>query len=394
MPAIEVVITGIGMLSCLGEGADAHWQALSNGAEPKLETVKFAPYVVHPLCAVDWNLQIPRRSDQRQMEPWQRIGTYTAGLALADAGLKENPALLATMDMIVAAGGGERDASVDTQILAAARTRNDRDVMLNEKLTTELRPTLFLAQLSNLLAGNISIVHNVTGSSRTFMGEEGAGISALQTAFARISSGQSTHILVGGALNAEHVDVLLSYELGGHLQRDGWSPLWGRADREGGGVVVGSGGAFLVLESRAHAEARGVRIYAKLDAVLGDQVRRTDGALQQSMSALLAKVDPENAAPVIISAASGADAATSAELSAISSHGAKSVRSFAGMTGHLKEAQMPFAVGLAALTVYNDKAPAPVDGTRETAFAEGVSSALVSLAGFVRAEGAALVSKA
>ena len=38
---------------------------------------------------------------------------------------------------------------------------------------SDLRPTLFLAQLSNLLAGNISIVHGVTGSSRTFMGEEG-----------------------------------------------------------------------------------------------------------------------------------------------------------------------------------------------------------------------------
>ena len=43
---------------------------------------------------------------------------------------------------------------------------------------SDLRPTLFLAQLSNLLAGNISIVHGVTGSSRTFMGEEAAGVDA------------------------------------------------------------------------------------------------------------------------------------------------------------------------------------------------------------------------
>lgn len=71
--------------------------------------------------------------------------------------------------MVVAAGGGERDEAVDAAILAASESRNDRDVLLNEKLTTELRPTLFLAQLSNLLAGNISIVHKVTGSSRTFM---------------------------------------------------------------------------------------------------------------------------------------------------------------------------------------------------------------------------------
>ena len=41
-----------------------------------------------------------------------------------------------------------------------------------------------LAQLANLLAGNISIVHGVIGSSRTFMGEEGAGIDALRIALA------------------------------------------------------------------------------------------------------------------------------------------------------------------------------------------------------------------
>jgi 3-oxoacyl-[acyl-carrier-protein] synthase II len=393
MAAQEVVITGIGLLSCLGEGAEAHWAAFSKGAKPTLETEKFAPYVVHPLPEVDWSLQIPRRGDQRQMEQWQRIGTYTAGLALADSGIKENPDLLSRMDMIVAAGGGERDASVDTQILAGARTRNDRDLMLNERLTTELRPTLFLAQLSNLLAGNISIVHNVTGSSRTFMGEEGAGISALKTAFARIASGQSRHALVGGALNAEHEDVLLSYELGRHLQNDGWSPIWSRNGREGGGIITGSGGAFVVLESREHAKARGARIYAKLDAVAGDQVRRSDGALAASLSQLLSKIDPSHSTPLAISAASGAHNVTSSELSVIKAHGAK-VRGFTGLTGHMKEAQMPFAVALAALSVYNGRAPRPMESGVEGPLAGSISSALAVSVGFVRSEGAALISKA
>ena len=58
------------------------------------------------------------------------------------------------------------------------------------------------AQLSNLLAGNISIVHGVVGSSRTFMGEEGSGVQAVQTAHARIRAGQSEIALVGGAYNA------------------------------------------------------------------------------------------------------------------------------------------------------------------------------------------------
>ena len=83
MSARDVVITGIGLVSCLGEGPDAHWRALTDpGAEPIVDAERFAPYSVHPLPAIDWNLQIPKRGDQRQMETWQRLGTYCAGLAL------------------------------------------------------------------------------------------------------------------------------------------------------------------------------------------------------------------------------------------------------------------------------------------------------------------------
>ena len=78
---------------------------------------RFAPYIVHPLAPVDFDTQIPKKGDQRQMEAWQRIGTYAAGLALDSAGVKGNEEILARMDMIVAAGGGERDIAVDTAIL-------------------------------------------------------------------------------------------------------------------------------------------------------------------------------------------------------------------------------------------------------------------------------------
>ncbi|RVB52187.1 beta-ketoacyl-ACP synthase, partial [Mesorhizobium sp. M7A.F.Ca.CA.001.06.1.1] len=284
----DVVISGIGLVSSLGEGPDAHWQKLAQpGPQPVLEATRFAPYTVHPLPEIDWNLQIAKRGDQRQMETWQRLGTYAAGLALDDAGIKGNDELCATMDMVVAAGGGERDEAVDAAILAASESRNDRDVLLNEKLTTELRPTLFLAQLSNLLAGNISIVHKVTGSSRTFMGEEGAGVAAVETAAARIRSGQSTHILVGGAFQTEHSDMLLGYELAGYLHRGPWKPVWQRQGTEGGGVVTGSGGAFLVLEQREHAMSRGRKIYAELGPVVSGRARRPRGELDAEIAALL-----------------------------------------------------------------------------------------------------------
>ena len=147
---------------------------------------------MHPLAPVNFDTQIPKKGDQRQMEAWQRIGTYAAGLALDSAGVKGKTDILSHMDMIVAAGGGERDLAVDSTILSGLPHATNPAAFLNERLMSDLRPTLFLAQLSNLLAGNISIVHGVTGSSRTFMGEEACGVDAVRVALARIAAGRAT----------------------------------------------------------------------------------------------------------------------------------------------------------------------------------------------------------
>lgn len=391
----DVVITGIGLVSSLGEGPQAHWRGLTDaGARPVLDSARFAPYSVHPLPEIDWNRQIAKRGDQRQMETWQRLGTYTAGLALDDADMKADEALCATMDMVVAAGGGERDVAVDNAILAASEGREDFDVLLNEKLTTELRPTLFLAQLSNLLAGNISIVHKVTGSSRTFMGEEGAGVSAVDTAAQRVRSGQSTHMLVGGAFQTEHPDMLLGYELAGYLHRGAWKPIWQRQGTEGGGVVSGSGAAFLVLEQRQHAEKRGVRIYAELGPVLSGRARRSRGELGAGIDALLDAADLPAGEILALSGASGGHAATAAEKAALDARPGLFARGFGTLTGHMKEAQFPFAVALAALAVAN-KAPYPVfDADSERPF-EGVPDKVLATAiGYHQFEGMALVGAA
>jgi 3-oxoacyl-[acyl-carrier-protein] synthase II len=390
----DVVITGIGLVSSLGEGVDAHWQKLTAGRpEPVIDAERYRPYVIHPLPEIDWGLQIAKRGDQRQMETWQRLGTYTAGLALDDAGIKGDEALCANMDMVVAAGGGERDEAVDSGILAASESRSDRDVLLNEKLTTELRPTLFLAQLSNLLAGNISIVHKVTGSSRTFMGEEGAGASAVETAAARIRSGQATHILVGGAFQTEHPDMLLGYELGGYLHRGPWKPVWQRQGAEGGGVITGSGAAFLVLESREHAAARGRRVYAQLEAVVSGRSRRGNGDFDNSVARLIDKAAAPADRPLLaISGASGAHAATKAEKSALDSNNSIASRGIATLTGHMKEAQFPFVVALAALAVDRKAGYPPFDEASEKPF-EGIpQSVLATAVGYHYFEGMALVA--
>ena len=69
------------------------------------------------MVPLDFDKQIPKGGDQRQMENWQRVGTYTAGLALDDAGIAGNTEILAHTHMVVAAAGGERDLAVDQTIL-------------------------------------------------------------------------------------------------------------------------------------------------------------------------------------------------------------------------------------------------------------------------------------
>src|SRR6267142_2672576 len=115
----ETWISGIGIVSCLGEGLDAHWQGL-NAPPPAADATSFAPYIVHRI--------VP--------------------LALDSAGVKGKTELLSRMDMIVAAGGGERDAQVDLNVAAGVDKAAKAEAFVNERLMNDLRPTLFLAQRS------------------------------------------------------------------------------------------------------------------------------------------------------------------------------------------------------------------------------------------------------
>jgi 3-oxoacyl-[acyl-carrier-protein] synthase II len=390
-PARQAFITGLGIVSCLGEGADAHWQALSGG-KPRADTATFAPYVVHRLVDIDFDKQIPKKGDQRQMEPWQRIGTYAAGLALDSAGIKGNAEVLARTDMIVAAGGGERDIAVDTAILSGLPAASKPELFLNERLMSDLRPTLFLAQLSNLLAGNISIVHGVTGSSRTFMGEESAGVDAVRIALARIEAGQSDIALVGGSYNSDRPDLLMLYEFGNYALKDAFVPVWQRESKPG--FALAALGAFLVIESGQHAQARGATRLARLSAVLSDRSRREPGAVTAALDRLWAKIAPrlQPGKVGVLSGASGAAPATAEERAFFARHGGIAVRATGSHLGHAFEPQFAMNVALAAIAIGRGKLYPPADDSGVERPMDGaLAQAVVTAIGHWRGEGLALV---
>lgn len=385
----EVWITGIGLLSSLGEGIDAHWEALQQ-KRINVDTTTFAPYLVHPMPSVSFDAQIPKKGDQRQMEAWQRIGTYAAGLALESAGVKGNQDILSRMDMIVAAGGGERDLAVDSAILDSERQHTNQPGFLNDRLMNDLRPTLFLAQLSNLLAGNIAIVHGVTGSSRTFMGEEAAGIDAARIALARIAAGQSDIALIGAAHNAERKDMLMLYEFGGFNLKNTFVPVWERAAEPG--FALGSAGAFLVIEARDHAESRGAKPFARLTNVVAEHARRqSPGDVTRTLGLLWDELAP-NGAAMIITGATGTEPATSEERDFLASHKDTAVRATGTSFGHTMETQFPLGLALAALSVSKgDLLPSDQADESERGARFKSRQIVVAGVGHWRGEGMALV---
>jgi 3-oxoacyl-[acyl-carrier-protein] synthase II len=388
----EVWITGVGLLTALGEGLETAWQHLERGDAPIYDDKSFAPYIVHQLAPMSYDKQIPKKSDQRQMETWQRVGVYSAGLALSDAGLAGNAELLDHTDMIVAAGGGERDVAVDTAILAGIRKVNQPGAFLNERLMSDLRPTLFLAQLPNLLAGNISLVHGVVGSSRTFMGEEAAGVDAVRVAQARIAVGQSDVTLVGGAYHGTRWDVLLAFELGGAVLKEKFAPVWDRGPA--GGIAFATMGAFLVLESREHAEARGARPRARILPVLSDRNLRQAGeaelSLRRQWDAMAPQLNRAHAA--VISGAAGLEPATSAELHVLKDIGLP-VRNTGTYIGHGVDTQFMANLGIGCAAIEHRKLFAPT-GTGDFGDSPAdLSQVVVTSVGNWRGEGLALLER-
>ncbi|MBN9064432.1 MAG: beta-ketoacyl-ACP synthase II [Rhizobiales bacterium 65-9] len=396
MNAREVWITGAGLVSSLGEGLDAHWRAAVAGDAPKIDADSFAPVTVHPMPAMEWSRQIPKKVDQNQMENWQRIGTYAAGLALDDAGLKGDAERLATTQMVVAAGGGERNVEVDDAISTGLRKTDDKGRFLNERLMNDLKPTLFLAQLSNLLAGNIAIVHGVVGASRTFMGEEQAGVDAVRIAHARIAAGQGDVFIVGGSYASQRPDMHLMYEFKGHNRKGPWVPVFER-DGASAGFDLGAMGAFMVLEEAGTAKARGRKPYAKLTTVVSDRTRRDPGDAAASLRHLWETIAPKlkSGRFTVLSGSSGARGVTREERDALAALAPSApARAIGNLIGHGMEAQFPAAVLLAAMVLeHGGLFPPAKNSPTETAFDGGIDQVVVTGLGHWRGEGLALVER-
>jgi 3-oxoacyl-[acyl-carrier-protein] synthase II len=284
----RVVITGYGLVSALGDLAQT-WDGL---LAHRVAVTRSSRYTGFPFARA-YSFAAPAgdafasRSDLRAMGPCMRQAVLAAGMAIEHAGLRQRPEILAAAGMFLGARYDARDWEADSAIAQHIAALDAYEPLLNEQLSRRLRPGLFLAQLPNLFAGNLCIVFQILGTSVTFLGEQGAGASALREAAQSIRAGELEVALAGGAFDGDEYQVRLALGGSGCLSPDRddadarpiepWSES---AD----GSVAGSAAAFLVLESLEHARRRGAIPRAELAAVSCDTGPRRPGSITASLN--------------------------------------------------------------------------------------------------------------
>jgi 3-oxoacyl-[acyl-carrier-protein] synthase II len=174
--------------------------------------------------------------------------------------------------------------------------------------------------------------------------------------------------------------------------------VWKRREDEQGGMVLGSAGAFLVLEAREHAEARGAKGYAAITGVASDHSRRAAGDGADTMRRLFDELGCADSGPLpVISGACGVTPVLNEELAfldTVAKTGRLPVtRAYGSLFGHTVEAHFPLGVALAALALKLGSLPAPFDDTGAEAPLGDTRprEVLVTGMGHWRGEGLALV---
>jgi len=365
----KVAITGIGMLSPLGNSAESTWQKLENGfsLSDTLSRDDIAPYFYHSMSAFSEEAAVQKNSIRRNMSRSQIYCYYSAAQALEDANLIDDHERLKDMALFVACNDGDRNQEADFLISkqAAHLSGSERDIALNQHFLKE-RPNFFLTNLPNLFAANIAMNLGVTGNSVTIHGEELGGINAVQQAFELVSNGEQDAVLVGGTTDGAKLHFLMYQALAGCLCRDQFVDIW---QREASEHVPGSASTFLVLESLESARQRNAPIKAIMEGI--DIFNGQDIDVSADIKAL---ITPANTALFSCSYSSGAIARHEARhksdlLKSLTS------RHLSNAMGSTAEAALPLGIALAALALNKDNLfPRLIADTDASAVAGGSES--------------------
>ena len=252
----SVAITGIGVVTPIGTGTDAFWDALvagRSGAGP-IEAFDASDYATRIACQVR-DFDPARYMDPRaaaRCDRFAQLAIAAGMLAWDDAGLDDSVDRTRAGVVVGSGIGGLYTIEEQHDQLRTAPRR------VSPFTVPKLMPNAAPASLAMLL-GLRGINHCVTSACAT-------GAHALGEAMLSIRAGRADVVLAGGSEAALTPLALAAFDRMGALSRRNDEPERASRPFDAGrdGFVFGEGAGVLVLESEEHARARGARVLARL----------------------------------------------------------------------------------------------------------------------------------
>lgn len=269
----RVAITGIGLLTALGTGARATWDALiagRSGVGPiqSYDPSSFTTRIGAEIPDFDPKQFVVNRRTLRMMTRNDQLAVAGATLAVDDSGLD-----LATVDAERAAlfVGSNKEISNPMSLLDGALAARREDGVadyhkLGAEATSAFYPLFFVEGLQAAALFYVSEKYGLKGANTYFAGTADAGATAIGRAFRAIKRGEADIALAGGFDDAISWWNMSKFDgLGTLTSRNDLGAAACRPyDRERSGSVLGEGSAFVLMEDYGAAVQRGARIYAEL----------------------------------------------------------------------------------------------------------------------------------
>jgi 3-oxoacyl-[acyl-carrier-protein] synthase II len=254
----RVVVTGLGMLSPLGNSVDSTWSAVlagKSGVEPITQFDTSDLSVRFSASVKGFNVEdyMPKK-DARKFDPFIQYGIAASVQAIKDSGFEVTEENAHRVGVCVGSG------------LGGTQTIESNHKQLLERGARRVSPFLIPGSIINMVAGQLSIMYNMQGPNISIVTACTTGVHNIGHAARMIAYGDADMMVAGGAEMATTPLVISGFASAKALSFNNDSPQTASRpwDRDRDGFVLGDGAGVMTLESLESAQQRVAKIYAEL----------------------------------------------------------------------------------------------------------------------------------
>lgn len=248
----RVVITGIGVVSAIGNSVGEFWASLKSGRTG-----------IGPITKVSTDdLRFKNAGEVRGfdatdhfddkallwLDPFSHFGIVAARQAITDSGIEFDTAL------------GDRTGVITGSCLGGKETEDKLYFELYGEKKTRFPPVAIPRAMANAAASHIAMEFGLTGATFTTSTACSSANHAIGQAFWLIRQGTLEAAVTGGSEAPLCYGNLKAWETMRVVSPDTCRPF----SKDRSGMILGEGGAMFVMESLEHAQARGANIYAEI----------------------------------------------------------------------------------------------------------------------------------